>query len=150
MSTEMIVAANAARARLFRRGAVGEPLVEVVALVHPQSRQVGHDLAGDRMGHGEADRRGGGGTAYEPKTDVRRKEHEHFAREVAQRLKGGLHAGEFERWVLFASSPFLGEIKAVLDAELQRSLHAAIDLDLTSYGLSEVDERASAALRARP
>jgi protein required for attachment to host cells len=109
MSTEMIVAANAARARLFRRGAVGEPLVEVVTLVHPQSRQVGHDLAADRMGH-----------------------------------------GEFERWVLFASSPFLGELKAALDAELQRSLHAAIDLDLTSYGLSEVDERARAALRERP
>lgn len=150
MSTEMIVAANAARARLFRRGAGGEPLVEVVALVHPESRLVGHDLAGDRMGHGQADRRGGGGTAYEPKTDVRRKEHEHFAREVAARLKSGLHAGEFERWVLFASSPFLGEVKAVLDAELQRSLHAALDVDLTSYGLHEVEERASAALRARP
>jgi hypothetical protein len=65
-----------------------------------------------------------------------------------QHLKSGLRAKEFERFVLFASSPFLGELKAVLDGELQRALRAAVDVDLTSYEHRDLEQRVADALKA--
>ena len=147
MNAEAYVIANAAQARLMVRSDPDGPLRPVVTLEHPESRLTGHELATDRMGQGLADQRGGAGTVYEPKTDTRRKEHARFAREVAQHLKSGLRAREFERFVLFASSPFLGELKAVLDDELRRAMRAAVDVDLTSYEHRDLEQRVADALK---
>ena len=149
MARDLYLVANAAHARLFTREAPGDPLVPLHTLEHPASRAMGHDLERDRHGHEGRDHHTGG-TAYEPPLDARRKEHQHFAREIALRLHAGLNAGEFQHLTIFASSPFLGELKPVLDDAVQRTVRQMVDLDLTSYGLSELEQRMAAALTKAP
>lgn len=146
MRTECLVVANAGVARLFTRAAPDEPLVPVVVLQHPESRGPVQALRGDHAGHGASDHRPGG-TAFEPPTDLHRKEHQRFAREIATRLRSGLNDGEFASLVVLASSPFLGELKAALGDALTRVLRASADTDLTSFGVSELEKRLPAVLK---
>ena len=48
--------------------------------------------------------------------------------------------------MLFASSPFLGELKAQLGTAAARLLTSTHDLDLTSVGLVELDQRVACEL----
>ena len=97
-------------------------------------------MADDRPGH-EATDNSSGGNRYEPRSDMRRKEHQRFAREIAHRLDSGLAAGEFGALWLFASSPFLGELKAQLSDAVNKRVHLALDSDLTALGLAEIEQR---------
>jgi len=51
---------------------------------------------------------------------------------------------------IFASDPFLGELKAYLGAPTQRLLQAAVALDLTAYDDSELEHRVADALALTP
>ena len=121
MKVQWIVVANASLARLFRRDSPTDHLVPLATMEHPESRLKGSELADDRPG--------------------RRKEHQRFAREIAERLDTGLAAGEFSTVWLFASSPFLGELKAQLSDAVDKRLQLALDSDLTSFGLAEIEQR---------
>lgn len=140
MKREWIVLANASHARLLSRDSAVDPLIALETMEHPESRLKASHLSDDRPGH-EATDNSSGGNRYAPRIDVRRKEHQRFAREIAHRLDTGLADGAFSVLWLFASSPFLGELKAQLsDAVNKRVLHAH-DSDLTSLGLSEIEQR---------
>ena len=140
MKVQWILVANASVARLFSRDSPTDPLVALATMEHPESRLKGIELANDRPGH-EATDHSSGGNRYEPRSDVRRKEHQRFAREIAARLETGLAAGEFSTLCLFASSPFLGELKAQLSEAVNKRLQTALDSDLTSFGLAEIEQR---------
>ena len=140
MKREWIVLANASHARLLSRDSATDPLVPMATLEHPESRLKGSQLADDRPGH-EATDNSSGGNRYEPRSDVRRKEHQRFAREIAHRLDAGLAASEFNAVWLFASSPFLGELKAQLSDAVNKRVHLALDSDLTALGLAEIEQR---------
>ena len=140
MKVQWIVVANASLARLFSRDSPTDPLVPLATMKHPESRLKGSELADDRPGH-EATDNSSGGNRYEPRSDVRRKEHQRFAREIAERLETGLVAGEFSTLWLFASSPFLGELKEQLSDAVDKRLQFALDSDLTSFGLAEIEQR---------
>lgn len=140
MKHEWIVLANASVARLFSRESDRHPLVPLVTLEHAASHRKTSDLADDRMGHGSADSRPGG-VSFEPRTGALKKEHAQFARELAQRLADGLASGACDRISLYASSPFLGELKAQLSPAAAKALRAAFDVDLTSYQHGELERR---------
>ena len=140
MKVQWIVVANASLARLFSRDSPTDPLVPLATMKHPESRLKGSELADDRPGH-EATDNSSGGNRYVPRSDVRRKEHQRFAREIAERLETGLVAGEFSTLWLFASSPFLGELKEQLSDAVDKRLQFALDSDLTSFGLAEIEQR---------
>ena len=140
MKRQWILVANASLARLFSRDSPTDPLVPLATLEHPDSRLKGSQLADDRPGH-EATDNSPGGNRFEPRSDVRRREHERFAREIAARLDAGLAAGEFDALCLFASSPFLGELKAQLSEAVDKRVQLALDSDLTALGLAEIERR---------
>ena len=140
MKRQWILLANASHARLLSRDSATDPLVPLATLEHPESRLKASQLADDRPGH-EATDNSSGGNRYEPRSDVRRKEHQRFAREIAHRLDAGLAAGEFNAVWLFASSPFLGELKAQLSDAVNKRVHLALDSDLTALGLAEIEQR---------
>ena len=140
MKRQWILLANASHARLFSRDSTTDPLVPLATLEHPESRLKASQLADDRPGH-EATDNSSGGNRYEPRSDVRRKEHQRFAREIAHRLDAGLAADEFSTLWLFASSPFLGELKAQLSEAVNKRVHLALDSDLTALGLAEIEQR---------
>ena len=140
MKRQWILLANASHARLLSRDSATDPLVPLATLEHPESRLKASQLADDRLGH-EATDNSSGGNRYEPRSDVRRKEHQRFAREIAQRLDAGLASGQFSVLRIFASSPFLGELKAQLSEAVNKRVHLAIDSDLTALGLAEIEQR---------
>ena len=140
MQPQWILVANASHARLFSRASPTDPLVPFATMEHPESRLKGSELASDRPGH-EATDHSSGGNRYEPRSDVRRKEHQRFAREIAHRLDTALAGAEFSALWIFASSPFLGELKAQLSDAVDKHVQLAHDSDLTSLGLAEIEQR---------
>lgn len=140
MNTEWIIIANAASARIFRRDTPVAPLVPVATLAHDRSRLRASDLGSDRPGSQAADN-SYGRNHFEPRSDIQRKEHQHFAKEIAQRLDAGLKAGEFGSLTLIASNPFLAELKAQLDKAVAQRLKGALDSDLCHVGIAELERR---------
>ena len=140
-----ILVANATEARLLQQEP-DTPLVVVQAFHHPASRQRSSELGDDKAGR-ELSGRGFGGAAFEPRVDAQTKEQLQFAREIAQRLEEGARQGSYAGLVVHASSPFLGELKHALGEQTQRLLTATHDVDLTSFGLAEIEERLA---RERP
>ena len=128
-----IVLANASRARVCERheGETGDGLHDLMDFVHMQSRQKGHELGFDQPGHVERGMGAGlrGGTDLSPRSDPRHKEHERFAREIAQYLDKAVSSRRCERIVLIASDPFLGEIKAQLGPATGRAVWASMPTD---------------------
>jgi protein required for attachment to host cells len=146
MKTQCIVVANASIARLFKRDLPDGSLLALSTMQHPQSRAKGSELGDERPGH-EATDHSAGGNRFEPRLDPRRKEHLRFAREIADRLDEALAQREFDSLALFASDPFLGELKNALSEPLLERLQLSRSSDLTSLGADALEERLRA-LRA--
>lgn len=146
MKPDLILIANSRIARLFTRASADEPLVPLATLDQPDAHLKPSEAGGDRPGHGSSDSRPGG-VAFEPRLDPQRKSDLKFAHAVSHRVDEAL-AGGCGRLVLFASNPFLGELKSVLSEGAARHLASAINLDLTSFGLDEVEHRIASALAA--
>ncbi len=140
MKPHWILVANASHARIFSRESPTAPLIPLANMEHPESRLKGSELADDRPGH-EATDHSSGGNRYEPRSDVRRKEHQRFAHELAERLDAGLAAQQFNTLWLCASNPFMGELKAQLSDAVHKRVHLALEIDLTSFGLAEIEQR---------
>lgn len=136
-----LVVANASRARVLEESDKPGSYVHVADLVHPQSRQKGVDLASDRPGHAHAEGGGLAGTSFAPHTDPREREHDRFAREVAQRLDAGIAAHQCAGLVLVASSPFLGHLKAHLGEQARKAVVRTLDADYTALDERELAVR---------
>lgn len=147
MKTQWIVVANAASARIFRRESARTPLAPVAAFTHEQSRLHASALGTDRPGSQAADN-SQGPNHFEPRSDPHRKEHRRFAKEISQRLDEGLKAGAFGTLTVFASDPFMGELKAELSEAVSQRLEAAHNTDLTHVGIAELERRISDAQSA--
>ncbi|UVH60696.1 host attachment protein [Variovorax paradoxus] len=142
MKTQLIVIANAASARIFRRDTAKSPLVPVATLAHDASRLHTRELESDRPGSQAADN-SRGLNHFEPRSDARRNEHQRFAKEIAHRLDAGLKAGEYASLTLFASNPFMGELKAQLSEAVTQRLKATLNNDLCHVGIAELESRIS-------
>lgn len=142
-----LVIANAARARVLEESDTRPGYVHVADLLHPQSRQKGVALAGDRPGHAHAEGvgHGQGSTSYVPRTDPREREHDRFAREVAQLLEEGVAAHRCAGLVLVASSPFLGRLKSHLGEQARKAVIRTLDADYTALSEDELAQRLVAA-----
>jgi protein required for attachment to host cells len=136
-----MVVANAARARVLEETGKPQAYTHVADLVHPQSRQKGHQLASDRPGHAEGGAPGLAGAAYTPHTDPREREHDRFAQQVARLLDEGIAGGRCGGLVLVASSPFLGHLKAHLGGQARKAILRTIDADYTALRDSDLAER---------
>lgn len=136
-----LVVANASKARVLEESDKRGEYVHLADLVHPQSRQKGTELAGDRPGHANALGQGSGGTSFPSRTDARDREHDRFAREVAATLNGGVAAGQCAGVVLVASNPFLGQVKAHLSEQARKALVRCVPSDYTALRDTELAQR---------
>lgn len=144
MNRTWTLIANAAHARLLEQEAAGQ-LHLLQSMEHLPSRMSTSELGDDKAG-GELSGRGFGSAAFEPRLDAHRKEHLHFAHELAQVLEKGAQEQRYDALQVFASSPFLGELKQALGPATQRMLTAAHDVDLTAVGMAELPRRIRQAL----
>ena len=139
MKPNFILIANATHARLLQYER-GSPMVILESFEHLKSRSKISDLADDRAGHESMDSTFGG-AAYPPRINAKKKEHMRFARELADHLERQAQQGSYRSLVIFASSPFLGELKTELGSVTARLVSSTHDLDLTSFGLTELEQR---------
>jgi protein required for attachment to host cells len=107
---------------------------------HAASRVRSSELGDAKAGREKADS-AFGGSAMPPRMDPHHKQHLLFARELADALEQGVRDGSFHRLTLCASSPFLGELKEALGDGARRLLAGTHDVDLTSFGLAEIEAR---------
>jgi len=142
MQPDWILVANASEARLLQQDP-GSPMAVLQAFHHPASRLHSSELGDAERGREGSDRRHGA-SAYSAHIEPQRKEHVRFARELAASLEQGASQGRCNRIHVFAASPFLGELKAELGDATRRRLAGAYDLDLSSLGLAQIEERVRA------
>lgn len=139
MKPNWFLIANATHARILQQE-TGAPLIALEILHHPDSRkhtaELGDDKAGRDMGGSTF-----GGAAFEPRADAHRKEHLRFAHEVATHLETAAREGRYGSLVVFASNPFMGELKQALGAETLRLLEGMHPVDLTGIAVNELDKR---------
>jgi protein required for attachment to host cells len=137
-----LVVANASRARVLEETDKPGIYAHVADLVHPQSRQKGTDLAGDRPGHvpGVASH-GSGSSAYDPRTAPREREHDRFAHELAGALNDGIASGRCAGLVLVASNPFLGYLKEHLGDQAHKAILRSVAADYTALDDRELAQR---------
>lgn len=147
MKATWILIANAATARCFEKQADGK-LELLESFAHPDSRKPGSTLGSGRPGHIEGEGHGLGSASYQPRIDPKSWEHEKFAKELAAHLNTAVASQKFDRLFVIASNPFLGQIKAHLDAQASKRLAGGIAVDLTSYEGRELKARVDEALAA--
>jgi protein required for attachment to host cells len=135
------VVANAARARILEE--TGEPGVyaQRAEYVHEASRLKGMALGSEAPGHGQGGGHGPGSGAYTPRSDVREREHDRFAQQMADRLNEGIAAGHCAGLVLVASNPFLGLLKAHLSPQAHKALLRTVPHDFTALPADELARR---------
>lgn len=141
---EWVLVANAARARSFARDPENNAMRELRSFVHPASRLKGEALADDRGGKVHKSVMS---TQYAPHTDPHDKEHEQFARELAQYLEEAALAHQYPGLALIASPAFLGELRAHLGPATQALVRAGVPLDLSTYEGRELEHRVAQALQ---
>jgi protein required for attachment to host cells len=148
MKNTWVVLANAARARIFERETESGTLVEMLDLIHPQSREKTAELTSDREGHAQKAHGdpGRSGTAFQPHTTPRQKEHAAFAVEVSRHLEVAATQGRCGDVALIASDPFLGELKSHLGNATRRVLSATVPRDFTTYAGTDLAHRVTEAL----
>lgn len=139
MKPDWILIADAAHARLLQQEPAGH-MTLLQSLEHPRSRLRNSELCADKAGRELSDR-GFGGTAFLARVDAQRKEHQRFAQQLAQVLEEGARSRRYDALHVFASSPFLGELKHALGPGTRRLLAGTHDVDLTAVGLAELPKR---------
>lgn len=137
MGRTWVLAANASRALCFERQGLASEMRLVAEFEDPDARLKGHELGGSRAGY-EPSGHGGGGAAFTPRTNVRDKEHDRFALRLARHLNEAIAAHQCEALALFASNPFLGEVKSHLSAESAKALLRGEPKDLTGLPRDEM------------
>jgi protein required for attachment to host cells len=144
MPSDWILIANASRARILQQEDGIAPGV-LHQFEHPASRLHSSELGDDEPGRERKDGRSGS-AVFAPHIKPQRKEHLRFARELADFLEAAAHQGLYKSVRVFAPSPFLGELKALLGDATQRLLAGSHDLDLSSVGPAEIGRRIERAL----
>lgn len=139
MPSDWILIANASRARVLQREGV-QPSTVLHTFEHVASRLHSSELGTDERGRQASDR-AYGGNAFASRVEPQRKEHLHFASELADFLEAGAKQGQCAHVHVFAASPFLGEIKAQLGSATQRVLAGCHDLDLSAVPTDAIDAR---------
>lgn len=121
-----IVAAEAARARIFLQPRPGAKLEELTDLVNPAARTKQGKLVSDKPGR-TFDSKGAGRHAKSPKESLKKQEEDKFARDICERINAARGALEFDKLVLVAAPQFLGLLRQHLEPEavhqVSREIH---------------------------
>lgn len=133
-----VMLANAARARLLGRDPDNGALRELDDFVNPRARLKASTLDRERPGRGAT---GSRRTAFEPPTEPDEHERQRFAQELARHLEALALQNRLSPWLLAASSPFLGTLRAALGPHAQALLVQHAERDLTPLALHALEPR---------
>ncbi len=132
-----ILVADGGRARFLKQEGAGGALRaamdhDLVAPSQP-TRELGTDKPGRT--HKSFD---GSRHAMEPRVDWHRYEKHLFAKQVAKMVEGGLKRDDFDRLVLVAPPPALGELREALSKAARDKVTGELGKDLTHLSLADL------------
>ncbi|WP_110685713.1 host attachment protein [Salinicola aestuarinus] len=136
MEKTYVVAADAARARIFVREA--NALREIEALTHSESRLHTGDLRTGGKGEatsGASQRQTGDDSATSDKHES------FFAKEVAEYLRDARTKHNVEAFILIAAPQFLGELRDKLDKPTQALVTKTLDKDVSKASEDEIAKK---------
>ncbi|MCA9568781.1 MAG: host attachment protein [Myxococcales bacterium] len=117
---QLLIVADAARARFYTLDDELDITGEVCDLVHPEARMRAGDIYEGDPG------RGAGASTPSDRKEIAA---EQFARSVAQ--EAASRAGTFERLHIAAPPKFLGQLRKALDGSVERKVASTLAKDLT-------------------
>ncbi|MGD9867502.1 MAG: host attachment protein [Hyphomicrobiales bacterium] len=132
-----IVVADAAKATVFSHKGPGKGLEPVKGASWAHEVKSSGEINADAPGR-SFDSHGHGRHAMEPPTDPKEHAIQEFARRVAEHLKAALNYGSYERLILIAAPSFLGDLRKVLDKEVQKHVTAELPRDLVHMKIEDV------------
>lgn len=129
MSRNLILVANASRARILKTDRAMKDIVVLEELEHPESRAHDADLTSDRAGR--IQKTGATRSAYEAHTSAHDVEVDAFARLLARKL--GDHVREYPLLPVLVVAPpmMLGRLRALLDEGVRKNVMLEISHDYT-------------------
>lgn len=136
--TALLIVADAARARIFRRRGKRQALEPVTELQHPQSRLKNGELATGGQGASHP-RKGTAMDATGPQQDAHAHEAEVFAAELAQYARDARTQQGEEAFELIAPPRFLGLLRDKLDEPTARCVTRSIDKDLVQHEQADIE-----------
>ncbi|WP_444889396.1 host attachment protein [Microbulbifer sp. DLAB2-AA] len=113
MALAWVLVANQSQARIFEAQKRAGNLHEIEALLHPESRLSGRDLESDAPGR-TFDSRGKGRHTMGNFSDLRHRNGEKFAREIAHTLERGRQEGRYEKLYIVAEPYMVGNLRDAL------------------------------------
>ncbi|HXG29767.1 MAG TPA: host attachment protein [Nevskiales bacterium] len=125
-----IMAADAARARLFAAGPANSGLHELDTLVNPEARTPERKLTSDRPGR-KANSSGRGTHSFGERAKPHREAVDSFARRIGQRLRAARTVDRFDRIYLVAEPEVLGMIRRTLDERTRKCVVGEVSKSLT-------------------
>jgi protein required for attachment to host cells len=150
MDANWIVSANASRARFFSQPHASKPLEEISDMVNEAVRLRTSETESDKLGATAATKsmHSTGGAApnknYEPHQTPVEHQTELFARNVASFLLKSHQEGRYEHLSIVAAPQFLGELRKLLDPELEPIVSLEINKDYTQYSARQLQEQLKA------
>jgi protein required for attachment to host cells len=140
-----VVLADHQHLRVFQNDGPGRGLMPLQPYERTVHQAPSRDIVTDGPGKGVS---GAGGRrhAMQPKTDPHRDSGASFIADAVDMLSTASKQGEFDRLVVVAPPRALGEIRAVLSADLKRKLVGELAQDLTKSEVAVISEHVSGLL----
>lgn len=128
--TTWFLLANGANGRIVENRGVGKGIAPVENMVFRTDVKHAGDILADRPGR-VFDSGGAGRHSMEYGSDPVREIEKQFATTLCTTLAEARAAKKFDRLVVVAAPQTLGDLRAVMDADVKNSVHAEIAKDLT-------------------
>lgn len=133
-----VLVADRARARLFEFASGGQKLHEIACFDNPEAQI--HGTAKDHLPR-SVESLGNVRHAIEPRTSLREKSIDQFARSLRDELEAGRTHQRYERLILIAPPRFRGALHRHLDKPLRSCISAEISRDLTKWPVERIYEQ---------
>ena len=138
---QYIIAADAARARVFIQERAGE-VREIDSLVHAESRQHPGDLRTGGSG-GVDDSAGHGIRQSDKSVSTMQNEALAFAKQVAEYMRNASNQNKTDSFVVFAAPKFLGALREKLDTKTRGMIAKTSDKDVSKDSEQEIADKLS-------
>ncbi|NKB16242.1 MAG: host attachment protein [Sphingomonadales bacterium] len=141
-----VLIADAGRARVLENRGPGTGMRGVEGLELENETLPSRELGRDRPAR-TFDSEGKGRHAIDPKTDPHREQKRDFARTLAALLEEALKEGSYDRLVIAAPPPFLGDLRDALPPAVRAVVSSEIVKDLTKVPVPELQSHVASVLR---
>lgn len=136
METKWIIVANSSMARIFSMN-TAHKLILIKELNHPESRKKDSELMSGSLGRYKV-RGGAGGGNFSSRTDPKKNEVDHLAKQLAELLEHGRTTNNFDHIILITPPAFQGLLNKHFNPHLLAKISKVIPKDYPNLNEREL------------